>query len=98
MRAGFPELPPYVFQLVEAGAETGELGAALKDANTQMEAEDRLNQELRNALTYPIVLVCAGVAAVLFIFTAVVPRFAEEVHDLGGLVRLHGNLFGTGTP
>lgn len=76
LRAGFPGLPPYVFQLVEAGAETGELGAALKDAAAQMEAEDRLNQELRNALTYPIVLVLAGISAVLFIFVAVVPRFA----------------------
>ena len=76
LRAGFPELPAYVFQLVEAGAETGALGSALKDAAAQMEAEDRLNQEIRNALTYPIVLVLAGVGAVLFIFTAVVPRFA----------------------
>lgn len=76
LRAGFPELPPYVFQLVEAGAETGALGSALKDAAEQMEVEHRLNQELRNALTYPIVLVLAGVSAVLFIFTAVVPRFA----------------------
>lgn len=76
LRAGFPELPGYVFQLVEAGAETGELAAALKDASLQMEAEDRLRQEMRNALTYPIVLVLAGVGAVLFIFTAVVPRFS----------------------
>jgi general secretion pathway protein F len=41
-----------------------------------MEAEDKMRQEMRNALTYPIVLVVAGVGAVLFIFTAVVPRFS----------------------
>lgn len=76
LRAGFPGLPPYVFQLVEAGGETGALGSALKDATLQMEAEHRLSQEFRNALTYPIVLVVAGIGAVLFIFTAVVPRFA----------------------
>lgn len=76
LRSGFPELPPYVFQLVEAGGETGALGAALKDATAQMEAEYRLSQELRNALTYPIVLMVAGISAVFFIFTAVVPRFA----------------------
>jgi len=77
LKAGFPELPPYVFQLIEAGSETGTLGAALKDAAAQMEAEDRVDQELRNALTYPIVLVCAGISAVLFVFTAVVPRFVS---------------------
>lgn len=91
LRAGFPELPPYAFQLVEAGAETGELGSALRDAAEQMEAEDRLNQDLRNALTYPLVLVCAGVGAVLFIFTAVVPRFAQmfagKMNELPALSR-----------
>ena len=91
LRAGFPELPSYVFQLVEAGAETGALGAALRDANQQMEAEDRLNQEMRNALTYPIVLVLAGISAVLFIFTAVVPRFASmfagKMNELPALSR-----------
>lgn len=76
LRAGFPDLPAYVFQLVEAGAETGELAAALKDASLQMEADDKLRQEMRNALTYPIVLVVSGIGAVLFIFTAVVPRFS----------------------
>jgi general secretion pathway protein F len=76
LRAGFPELPAYVFQLVAAGSETGALGGALKDAAAQMETEDRLRQEMRNALTYPIVLVVAGVGAVFFIFTAVVPRFS----------------------
>lgn len=91
LRAGFPDLPAYVFQLVEAGAETGELGGALKDASLQMEAEDKMRQEMRNALTYPLVLVCAGVGAVLFIFTAVVPRFsamfAGRMNELPALSR-----------
>ena len=91
LRAGFPELPAYVFQLVEAGAETGELGAALKDASLQMEAEDKMRQEMRNALVYPMVLICAGIGAVLFIFTAVVPRFsamfAGRMHELPALSR-----------
>jgi general secretion pathway protein F len=91
LRAGFPDLPAYVFQLVEAGAETGELGAALKDASLQMEAEDKMRQEMRNALIYPMVLVCAGVGAVLFIFTVVVPRFsamfAGRMHELPALSR-----------
>jgi general secretion pathway protein F len=71
-----PSLPAYVFQLVAAGVETGELGAALRDAANQMEYEDRLRQDMRTALTYPTILVVSGLAAVLFIFTAVVPRFS----------------------
>jgi general secretion pathway protein F len=76
LRSALPSLPAYVFQLVAAGVETGELGAALRDAANQMEYEDRLRQDMRTALTYPTILVVSGLAAVLFIFTAVVPRFS----------------------
>src|SRR5436190_1933633 len=56
-----------------------------------VEAEDKMRQEMRNALTYPLVLICAGVGAVLFIFTAVVPRFsamfAGRMNELPALSR-----------
>ena len=71
-----PNLPPYAFQLSAAGESIGELGPALADTAKQMEYEHRLRQDIRNALTYPAILVSAGLAAVLFIFLVVVPRFS----------------------
>lgn len=70
-------LPPYVLALCEAGEASGELAAALRDAARQMEHEQRIGTELRNALVYPAVLVASGVLAVLVIFIGVVPRFAS---------------------
>ena len=70
-------LPPYVLALCQAGEASGELAAALRDAAQQMEHEQRIGTELRNALVYPAVLVSAGVLAVLVIFVGVVPRFAS---------------------
>jgi general secretion pathway protein F len=70
-------LPPYVLALCEAGEASGELAAALRDAAKQMEHEQRIGTELRNALVYPAVLVASGVVAVLVIFIGVVPRFAS---------------------
>lgn len=70
-------LPPYVLALCEAGEASGELAAALRDAAGQMEQEQRIGTELRNALVYPAVLVASGVLAVLVIFIGVVPRFAS---------------------
>lgn len=70
-------LPAYVVALAEAGEAGGELAGALRDAGTQLEHERRIGQELRNALVYPVVLVGAGVLAVLIIFIGVVPRFAS---------------------
>jgi general secretion pathway protein F len=71
-----PMLPPYVSQLAAAGEAIGRLGEALTDAATQMAYEHQVRQDIRNALTYPAVLITAGITAVLFIFIIVVPRFS----------------------
>ena len=42
-----------------------------------MEYEDRMRQEMRNALTYPAILVASGIAATLLVFIVVVPKFAN---------------------
>jgi general secretion pathway protein F len=68
--------PAYVSQLAAAGEMTGKLAQALESGATQMEYEDRVRQDMRNALIYPGVLVTSGVAAVLGIFVFVVPKFA----------------------
>ncbi len=70
-----PMLPGYVGQLAAAGEAIGRLGEALTDATTQMSYEQQVRQDIRNALTYPAVLLGAGITAVLFIFIVVVPRF-----------------------
>ena len=71
------ELPTYLYQLVAAGELTGKLGQSLQTAVTQMEYEDRMRQEMRNALTYPAILVVAGISATLLVFIVVVPKFAN---------------------
>ncbi|HBS78853.1 MAG: secretion system protein [Pseudomonas sp.] len=73
--SGLP-LPDYLLHLVRAGELTGDLAGALKRAQEKMEYDDRTANELRNALTYPIILVIAGIAAVLLMFVVVVPKFS----------------------
>jgi general secretion pathway protein F len=71
----FP-LPRYALALIDAGEASGAMAQALADAATQMGEEAQMRQELRNALTYPAVLVVSGIVAILIVFIAVVPRFA----------------------
>lgn len=71
------DLPVYVYQLAAAGELTGKLGASLQTAVTQMEYEERTRQEMRNALTYPAILVISGISATLLVFIVVVPKFAN---------------------
>lgn len=80
--SGLP-LPDYVLHLVRAGELTGDLAGALKRAQEKMEYDERTANDLRNALTYPSILIVVGIAAVLLMFTVVVPKFSGMLgkHD-----------------
>jgi general secretion pathway protein F len=69
-------LPGYALALIEAGEASGQMSSALEDIHRQMAYESVVRQEIRNALTYPAILVLAGLAAILIVFVGVVPRFA----------------------
>jgi general secretion pathway protein F len=71
------QFPVYLYQLAAAGELTGKLGQSLQTAVAQMAYEERMRQEMRNALTYPAILVSSGIAATLLVFIVVVPKFAN---------------------
>lgn len=75
------KLPEYVLQLVRAGESTGKLAAALRAAATHLEAELQFNQDAKNALLYPLVLIGSGILATLVMFVFVVPRFAAVLDN-----------------
>lgn len=70
------QLPEYVHALARAGEATGDIGSALSRCADQLEFEERMRNEAREALTYPLILILTGIAAITFIFSFVVPRFA----------------------
>ncbi|HEX5306368.1 MAG TPA: type II secretion system F family protein [Dyella sp.] len=90
-------LPAYFHQLMRAGELTGQLGQAIAGAVEQLEYEERMRAELRNALVYPTILVCAGVAAVLLMFTFVVPKFASLLEKADKLPWLAWAVLASGT-
>lgn len=69
-------LPAYVPILIRAGERAGLLAQALSDAVTQMKYDHAVSNEVRHALTYPAILVVAGLGAIVLMFTFVVPKFA----------------------
>ena len=97
LEAGGIPLPPYVLQLVKAGEMTGQLGQAITGAVEQMEYEQRMRSDLRNALVYPTILICAGVAAVLLMFTFVVPKFSTLLEKADKLPWLAWAVLASGT-
>lgn len=91
------DLPAYLYQLAAAGELTGKLGQSLQTAVAQMQYEDRVRQEMRNALTYPAILVISGIAATLLVFIVVVPKFANLLKgDTAAVPLLSKWVIGTG--
>ncbi|WP_024868644.1 type II secretion system F family protein [Pseudoxanthomonas suwonensis] len=95
MATGLP-LPGYVDTLVRSGEKAGLLGRALRDAVLQMEYDEAVRTEIRQALTYPAVLVVAGLGAVVMMFTFVVPRFSALLDRAENLPWLGAAVLNTG--
>lgn len=76
-----PGFPDYVYAMARVGEASGRIPDVLKEASEQMAYEDRLRKDFSNAMTYPAFLAFAGVAAVGFIFTQVVPRFGTMIGE-----------------
>jgi len=80
-----PELfAPAAVSVVRAGEEGGFLDAALRRVAAFAEREQELSRKVRAALAYPAILTLLSGAAVVFLLTWVVPRFASVYADLGG--------------
>jgi type IV pilus assembly protein PilC len=67
--------PVIVEQMVAAGEEAGELSAMLLRLVEMLEAESELRTRLRSALMYPSIMVIVATAVVVFLITAIIPRF-----------------------
>lgn len=75
------ELPDYLVQLAKAGELSGNLAETLQQGLEQMQFDDSLATETKNALVYPSILVASGILAVLLVFTLVVPKFTNLLKD-----------------
>lgn len=68
---------------VRAGEKGGTLELALSRLAQHLEATRELRDAITSALIYPTLLLSVGVAAVVFLLTFVLPRFAVILGDLG---------------
>ncbi len=75
------DLPEYLLQLAKAGEMTGNLAESLEGGLEQMEYEQAIGNELKNALIYPAILVLAGIGAIGLIFSVVVPKFSNLLNN-----------------
>jgi general secretion pathway protein F len=74
--------------MVRAGEKGGVLEVSLRRLAEFLEARAAFNEAVVSALAYPLVITTVGAAAIVFLMTFVIPRFATIFNDLGQAIPL----------
>lgn len=75
----FPEL---LINMIKAGEANGHLDESLKKMAAHYEAEHRTNQDIKGAMTYPIILIVITVIVIIAVFTFIFPTFMGVFGDM----------------
>ena len=74
--------------MVRAGEKGGVLEVSLRRLAEFLEARASFGDAVKSALAYPLVITTVGAAAIVFLMTFVIPRFATIFNDLGQAIPL----------
>ncbi len=67
--------PPIMINMIRAGEESGQLERTTRKLAVQFEKDHRMKNKIKNAMTYPIILLCVTVGVIFLIFTFILPTF-----------------------
>jgi len=67
--------PSLFISMIEAGETSGTLDVVLNNLAQHYEKDYKLRQKVKNAMTYPVIVLIVAVAVVYFLLTVVVPTF-----------------------
>lgn len=84
--AKFPNIfPQLLISMVQSGEATGNIDEIMLRMSVHFEKENRINNKVRSAMIYPIILSIVAIAAVVGILMFVMPTF-KDMFDSEGLV------------
>lgn len=80
----FPEaFPTLLTSMVESGEASGNLDEMFLRMSTHFEKENKINNKVKGAMIYPIILAIVGVAALIVVMTFVMPTFVSLFDSSG---------------
>lgn len=82
------DFPPIMINMIRAGETGGFLDQAMDSIATNFEKEHKLRSTIRSAMTYPVVVLCMSLAAVVIMLVFIVPIFQKMFSSLGGQLPL----------
>jgi type IV pilus assembly protein PilC len=80
--------PPIMINMVRAGEVGGFLDSVMLQLATNFESEVKLRGKVKSAMTYPVVVLCISVVAVIGMLLFIVPVFKKLFIQLGGKLPL----------
>lgn len=75
--------PEYMLHMVNIGEETGKLDEVMKALAAHYEREDAIVKSIKNAVTYPLVMVAMMIIVILVLMIKVMPIFNQVFIQLG---------------
>lgn len=83
MRKHEDVFPNLLVSLVASGEASGSLNEIMLRMATHYEKENKINNKVKNAMIYPIILGLVSIIAVMFILTYVMPTFTDIFDQTG---------------
>ncbi|PNV62681.1 type II secretion system protein F [Clostridium sp. chh4-2] len=78
--------PPYVVRMAKLGQQTGTLDQIMESLSVYYEKENALLRSIRNAVTYPIIMVFMLLVVLFVLFIKVMPIFEDVYAQLGAQI------------
>lgn len=78
--------PAFFIDMVEIGEETGTLTDIFSNLSAYYYKEKRIQDKIKTALTYPLLLAVCTIAVMLMIITKIMPEFIDMLKSVGGEV------------
>jgi type IV pilus assembly protein PilC len=77
------EFPPYVVKMAQVGQETGTLEVVMRSLADYYDKEGTMADNIKNALTYPMVMIFMLILVLFVLLTKVMPIFEGVYEQLG---------------
>ena len=80
--------PPLFSNMLRAGEASGAMVEVLRRLGDHYERDDSMRGKIKSALTYPVIVLCFGVAAVIGALVWIIPQFQKVFDSMGASLPL----------
>ena len=80
--------PPLFANMIRAGEASGAMVEVLRRLGDHYERDDNMRGKIKGALTYPVIVLCFGVLAVIGALVWIIPQFQKVFDSMGASLPL----------